>query len=508
MTKPPDSSDSNQAILSEFIFQHSSDALLVLTRSGNDELQCTEVNESASLLLGYRRSEIKNRPLHSILSEASVRLLTERMGNTHHDPEMELTTARRKKIFVRMQQVPLNAGRKAVSALLLQDLTKKSEMEARMQQLDKLEALGQLAGSIAHDFNNVLAGIIGIGELGLRSMSETDYGFGILKKIISKADEASSLVRQLMVFNRNKSFKPRKLNLNPIIKSNYQFLERYLGDNIILEINLEEELFPVRSDITVIDQIIINLCINARDAMPDGGVLTIKTENIDIAEPVTSGKEWIPAGTYVQLSFEDNGVGMTDEIQTRIFEPFFTTKDIGYGTGLGMSIVFSLVKKHDAYISFDTTIGEGTCFRILFPAFLEKDSPALPEAEMNSGTGSETILIAENDPELLETFRRNVSSYGYEVLTARDGHQALTLFEKKKSDIDLILTDLVMPVFGGMELGFVARQIKPEIKILFMSSQNDRVEPGIPFLQKPFRAERLAKKIRMVMDDIEGKKPE
>jgi len=375
-----------------------------------------------------------------------------------------------------------------------------SDLNQKIQQVERLEAIGQLAGGIVHDFNNVLAGIIGIGEIGLRSIPENDHAYGVIKKIINKADEAASLVRQLMVFSRSKQFKPRKTYLNPIIKNNYRLLERYLGENIILETNLAEELLPIKTDMTAIDQIIINLSINARDAMPDGGVLTIGTKNVLLDKSSSFSGETVNPGQYVELSITDNGVGMSSEILERIFEPFYTTKGIGYGTGLGLSIVQSLVKQHHAYISCKSSIGEGTGFRVLFPAYVGEETSKKDSQEESSTNGSETILIAEDNPDLLDSYQQVLREYGYHVITASDGLAALTLFENRKDDIDLILTDVVMPGFGGMEFKLVAEQIKPEIKFILMSSHGNRVEPDIPFLQKPFQAVRLVAKVRSVID--------
>jgi len=375
-----------------------------------------------------------------------------------------------------------------------------SDLNQKIQQVERLEAIGQLAGGIVHDFNNVLAGIIGIGEIGLRSIPENDHAYGVIKKIINKADEAASLVRQLMVFSRSKQFKPRKTYLNPIIKNNYRLLERYLGENIILETNLAEELLPIKTDMTAIDQIIINLSINARDAMPDGGVLTIGTKNVLLDKSSSFSGETVNPGQYVELSITDNGVGMSSEILERIFEPFYTTKGIGYGTGLGLSIVQSLVKQHHAYISCKSSIGEGTGFRVLFPAYVGEETSKKDSQEESTTNGSETILIAEDNPDLLDSYQQVLREYGYHVITASDGLAALTLFENRKDDIDLILTDVVMPGFGGMEFKLVAEQIKPEIKFILMSSHGNRVEPDIPFLQKPFQAVRLVAKVRSVID--------
>ncbi len=488
----------------QFLFRTTSDALLILSFQSEASFICKGINDAACTMLGYPRSGIIHKDLNNLFEAESSRLLKAFIKGPHSQSHFELETGRGKKLFVDLERLQLNGQQNGDVLLLVKDVTRQRRIEERLQQIEKLEAFGQLAGGIAHDFNNVLAGIIGIGELGLRSISESDYSYGVLQKIIGKADAASGLVRQLMIFSRNKQFNPRKLNLNPIIKTNHQFLERYLGENIILKTDLTSDLYPVKSDISVIDQIIINLAINARDAMPDGGALRIITRNVELEEPLHTRNGIIPAGHYVEMVFQDNGVGMNADIQEHIFEPFFTTKEIGYGTGLGMSIVYGLIKKHQGYITFESTPGEGTSFHIYLPACFHADVPTTHTAVPSLQKGTETVLIAEDDQELMATFQAALSGQGYTVLTAANGLEALTLFEKNKGKVDLILSDLIMPVFGGTELALVARQIRPDIKILLMSSHGDREEPGFPFIQKPFRAHGLLDKIRTVMDGVEA----
>lgn len=375
-----------------------------------------------------------------------------------------------------------------------------NQLRTRIQHLEKLESIGQLAGGVAHEFNNVLAGIIGLSELALRNIPENNHAYGLIKKIIQRSDDSASIVRQLLAFTRNSPALTRTINLNPLITSNTRVLERYLGENIDIIVRLDQDLFPIQSDPAAIDQIITNLCINARDAMPDGGQIEIRSENIVLTENHVTDSEIIPQGTYVRLTIEDNGIGMAGEVIQRMFEPFFTTKEIGYGTGLGLFIVHRIIRQHDGYISCHSEPGEGSRFEIYFPACLNTPDTGLKNNPDLFGTGNETLLIVDHDNDILDSLKDSLSGFGYTIHTARDGAEALALFEAHKDGIDLIISDIVMPVMGGIELKLIAQRINPSVKMLLISSHGEMAEPDTPFLHKPFRLERLLKKIRLVLD--------
>jgi len=381
------------------------------------------------------------------------------------------------------------------------DISEQKKLQNRIRRMEKLEAIGQLAGGIAHDFNNVLAGIIGLTELAQRKIPEDSPAEKNLKMVIDKAQGAAQLVKQLLAFSRQQVLAPKPLNLNQHIENSKRMLQRYLGEDIQLVVNVDPKLHPISADPSAMDQIITNLCINARDAMPDGGDLQIRTENIDITNENIPLDKVAPQIDFVKLSISDTGVGMRQEIQKHIFEPFYSTKEFGQGTGLGLATVYGLVEQHGGVTQFTSIPGEGTVFYLYFPAITDKKLQEEQHPIKNKVPGgSETILIIDDEKDIIHSAAETLALHGYKVLTSEDGINGLKLFESRKDAIDLVISDVVMPRMGGIELKMLIQNIKPEIKFLHISAYTDRIEPGFSYLQKPFLAEQLLTKIRDVLD--------
>ncbi|MBJ3778223.1 ATP-binding protein [Acuticoccus mangrovi] len=391
------------------------------------------------------------------------------------------------------------------------DVTEQSELEAQIAQSQKMQAIGQLAGGIAHDFNNVLTAIIGFSDLLLQSHRPSDPAFRDIMNIKQNAQRAAGLVKQLLAFSRRQTLRPTVLNLNDVVADLSMMLDRLLGETVQLDIAYGRDLWPVLADLSQIEQVVINLAVNARDAMPGGGKLTIRTRNV-VHGAVTEGPEGAPESDAVLIEIEDVGTGMPQEILDKIFEPFFTTKATGEGTGLGLSTVYGIVKQTGGTLAVSSVEGEGTTFRVYLPrtepevrAASEEGKPreasqigqGTPSADL---TGSATLLLVE-DEEAIRTFAaRALSAKGYHVLSAASGVEAAEIFAEEGDTVDLLLTDVIMPELDGPSLVRMVREERPDLKVIFMSGYADGAsvdELGdAQFLPKPFTLKALAEAVK------------
>jgi len=385
----------------------------------------------------------------------------------------------------------------------------RKSLEAQLQQSQKMEAIGTLAGGIAHDFNNLLTTIIGNTELALMDLKSYNPLHEIMKEIKKAGERAASLTQQLLAFSRKQVIKPIALDLNQIIQETDKMLKRLIGEDIELYMALEPQLWKVNADPGQIDQVIMNLAVNARDAMPRGGKLTIETANVEL------DKKYLRAhaveeqpGPYVRLSMSDTGIGMDEEIRPHIFEPFFTTKQMGKGTGLGLSTVYGIIKQSGGFIWVYSEPEQGTSFKIYLPLGEgDIESREKEQIPVKGLSGSETVLIVEDDDALRTLATKVLQRYGYRVLEAREGEEALRVTDEHEGPIQLMLTDVVMPGMDGRELAERLQPLHPEIKVIYMSGYTDDaiarhgiLEPGLEFIQKPFSPEGLACKVREVLD--------
>ena len=395
------------------------------------------------------------------------------------------------------------------------DVTEKKKAEEEMaalqeqlRQSQKMEAIGRLAGGIAHDFNNLLTIIKGYSQLSLLELKEGDPLRGNIDETQKATERAANLIRQLLAFSRRQVMEMEVLDLNTLLRDLEKMLRRVIGEDIGLVNVLAENLGKVKADPGQIEQVILNLAVNARDAMPNGGKLTIETTNVKLDEAYARAHIAVTPGRYVVLSVSDTGVGMTPEVKERIFEPFFTTKEKGKGTGLGLSTVYGIVKQSGGNIWVYSEPGKGTAFKIYLPRVDEPLEELKSEVEVKEiPRGSETILIVEDEEEVRKVAVRMLEKQGYTVLEARQEEEALLCCEQRKEPIHLILTDVVMPQMSGPQLIDRSRQVRQDFKVLYMSGYADNaivrngiLEEGVNYIQKPFSMEGLARKVREVLD--------
>lgn len=383
-----------------------------------------------------------------------------------------------------------------------------SEEQLRVSQ--KLEAVGQLAGGIAHDFNNLLTVISGYSELVLNRLTEGDNNRPKIEEIKRAAERASTLTRQLLAFSRKQVLQPKLFDLNHLVTDMSEMLRRLIGENIEMTTIIGQEA-PINADPGQIEQVLMNLVVNARDAMPNGGRLTVETARVEFDEAYASTHFNVRPGSYAMLAVSDTGSGIDAETRKHIFDPFFTTKEPGKGTGLGLSTVYGIVKQSGGSIWLYSELGRGTVFKVYLPAAIQMEvqsdtSPA--QAMMPRGT--ETILVVEDEPHIRQLALDCLAYYGYNVMSSANGLEALQLIERLRQPVDLILTDVVMPKLSGRELSERITAIEPSIKVLFMSGYtNDAVvnhgvlDGATWFIQKPFTLEALATRVREVLDSDE-----
>lgn len=387
----------------------------------------------------------------------------------------------------------------------------KSKLEEQLRQAQKMDAVGRLAGGVAHDFNNVLTGIIGYSEVIQRSLSTVDPLSQHVAEIRKAAEKAAELTHQLLAFSRKQIIEPRVIQPNEILSNSKKMLARIIGEDISLDFLPSDDLWRIRADPTQIDQIMVNLIVNARDAMPNGGTVNIETSNTTLDATSTEfdlvNRE---PRDYVMISVTDTGCGMDKDILQYIFEPFFTTKEDSRGTGLGLAIVYGIVQQNEGLVSVYSEKGLGTTFRIYLPAVKEEVETDVEVAPSELPIGHETVMLVEDEEMVRRLSASMLEEQGYQVIVAENGAEAIVLAEKYMGDIHLLLTDVVMPIVNGSELFERIKETRPGIKALFMSGYTQEVvarrgvlERGIRFIQKPFTLEALAKKVRKALDDIE-----
>jgi signal transduction histidine kinase len=383
--------------------------------------------------------------------------------------------------------------------LVLRDMTERNELEARLRQGAKMEAVGRLAGGIAHDFNNLLTAILGCCELLALELKERPDTWEDLEEIRGAATRAGALTQQLLAFSRKQVLSPKVLDLNTEVETIRRMLSRLIGEDITLTTQLDPELGQIKADPSQLEQILLNLAINARDAMPEGGTLLIETAN---SEPPAEWKQ--PPERCVMLGVRDNGVGMDQEVRSHIFEPFFTTKALGKGTGLGLSTVYGIVKQSGGYITVESSPGNGSAFRVYFPRIHGLADRPRRQARLSPvKAGTATILLVEDELAVRRLATRLLRQQGYTVMEAANGLEALRKASDQKQTINLLLTDVVMPGMSGPELALHLGREQPAMKVIYMSGYADEalgnhgvLAEGMEFLQKPFTPHDLTVRVR------------
>jgi two-component system cell cycle sensor histidine kinase/response regulator CckA len=389
---------------------------------------------------------------------------------------------------------------------LITDITEQRELEERLRQAQKMEAVGQLTGGIAHDFNNILAAIIANSHFLIEELNQGDPRRADAEEIRTAAERAAALTRQLLAFSRNQVQQPKVLDLNTTVVCLEKMLRRLIGEDVDLELRSSADLGSVRADAGQIEQVIMNLVVNARDAMPRGGHLTIETANVHV-EPSSALHGAVPAGDYVTVAVSDTGIGMSAETQRRMFEPFFTTKERGKGTGLGLSTCYGIVKQSAGHIAVESELGRGSRFKVYLPRVGEQPEGARAAEREPAHGGHETVLLAEDDDGVRSAVSRILAARGYNVLLARDGCEALAAAQLHEGPIHLVLSDVVLPGYSGPEIVGHLRDNAIGARALFMSGYTDHAllrdgvpRPDVNFIAKPFAPEALAKKVREVLD--------
>jgi PAS domain S-box-containing protein len=388
------------------------------------------------------------------------------------------------------------------------DITEHKKLEEQLRGAMRMEAVGRLAGGIAHDFNNILTVINGYCELLLRQQDPVQAGRDQLEQIKNAGERAAALISQLLAFSRKQIVKPKIINLNTIVQNLETMLKRLIGENIQFETKLEPSLGNIKIDPAQLEQVIMNLVVNARDAMPVGGRLLIETRNRVVDEQYARMHAPQNPGSYVMLLVKDTGTGMDREIVAHIFEPFFTTKEKGKGTGLGLSTLYGIVKQSDGFVWVESIPRQGSTFRIYFPVHDQQiDAEESGQQQKKLLQGDETVLIVEDDNAVRDLTRSFLQHYGYTVFTAESGNQALQLCRRLTQKLDLAIIDVIMPGLSCKELSASIAAHFPQIKILFISGYTDEaitqqgvLEPDVAFLQKPFSIEVLGQKVRQVLD--------
>jgi two-component system, cell cycle sensor histidine kinase and response regulator CckA len=479
-------------------------------------------NNACDRLFGYSREEVIGHPLENFIVPPSLRerylrtivpLLEQ--GKVHPANEIDLMRKDGSIVPIYYSQVQVrNRYGNLEWYSVIVDLTErrraaaeKQRLESQIQQSQKMEAIGQLAGGVAHDFNNLLQAINGYAEIVLDEIPEGSTGRTEIQEIARAGQRAARLVGQLLTFSRRQILQPENLNMNRVVDEFLKLLNRVIGEHIQIDFSPGRPIGTVRADRVQMEQVLMNLCLNARDAMPKGGLLKIETANVAVDEEFHRTHPWAPPGQYVQISVSDTGCGMDADTRERIFEPFFTTKGLGKGTGLGLAMVYGIIKQHEGAIQVYSEPGMGSTFTVFLPAKGQAESGPAIKREISVRGGSETLLLAEDDETVRTLAQKILRGAGYKVLIAADGSEALRVFRQHAAEIDLVMLDMIMPQLSGRAVSEEIRKDYPQLPVLFASGysadilqSNIRLEEDITLIQKPYSPKELLHRIRDLLD--------
>ncbi|SPE38293.1 putative Histidine kinase [Candidatus Sulfopaludibacter sp. SbA6] len=503
------------------LIEHASDLIVILDRTGI----LVYASPSSLRVLGDAADDLLGRPLRDLVHADDAARAEELVASAqqgpnpgpspalpfamrfrHHDGSYRLLEGLATNLLTdpAVSGIVINARDVSERQQAEQALRERDE---QLRQAQKMEAIGRLAGGIAHDFNNLLTVINGYSEFLLNALDPPDRRHAYAKSIRDAGEHAADLTRQLLAFGRKQLLRPTVLNLNTIVGGTERILRRLIGEDIELVCALDPAAGGVKADANQVHQVLMNLCANARDAMPQGGTLTIATANETLSAPRAGVGAYVPPGEYVTLVVRDTGYGMDEATQQRVFEPFFTTKEHGKGTGLGLATVYGIVQQSGGHIAVESAPGEGTTFRVYLPKVAEP-APADHDAPSAiSLSGTETILLVEDESAVREVAVTALRSYGYAVIEAADADEACRLYTSREEQIHLLLTDVVMPGMNGVELAKRLRSLDPQLKVVFVSGYADSIllrqgapDEAVNFVQKPYRPMLLASKIREVLE--------
>jgi PAS domain S-box-containing protein len=492
------------------VFEGAGDAIYVKDLNGRyligNNIALRFLGRGLEQMSGKRAGDLFEAAVAKQIEESDRQIL---VSGEPQSFELQLTRDSRLRTFLLWRNVFRDAYGKVVGFITVaRDMTEYRVMEERLRQSQKMEAIGTLAGGVAHDFNNILMVISGYGSVLMDALAGDPKQRAHVEQIQKAGERAAALTRQLLAFSRKQAIQPVPLNLNSVVNGIEKLLHRLIGENISIVTQLAADLGFALADAGQIEQVILNLAVNARDAMPDGGKLSIETRNTDFRTGKTLGQQEIRPGEYIELIVADTGSGMEAAVQAHVFEPFFTTKASGKGTGLGLSTVYGIVQQANGYVGFTSAPAAGTTFRIFLP---RNDAKAATTSASGATEatyrGAETVLLVEDDASVCELVRSVLTAHGYSVLATRHPSEAETICQKHGAAIDLLLTDVIMPEMSGAELSKRLSKYREGLRVLFMSGYIDDsvVRRGInqsemPFLQKPFSPQNLAKKVREVLD--------
>jgi two-component system cell cycle sensor histidine kinase/response regulator CckA len=474
------------------------------------------VNDHICRSLGYTREELLKMYIFDLDPQLSREIWLEHRRDLRARGSRAIERVHRRKdgtcFPVEIAATYLEYQGEEFAVSFIHDITERKQLEERLLQAQKMEAIGRLAGGVAHDFNNMLTVILGYAELIKARLPHDDPMAKDVSEIEKAAGHSKDITSQLLAFSRKQMIAPKLVNLNELVANTKPALSHLIGEDIDFRFRPAPDLWKMRFDPSQVDQILVNLAVNARDAMPGGGALTVETANVCLDERYCREHLDCAPGYYVLLRVSDDGVGMDKETLSHLFEPFFTTKEVGRGTGLGLATIYGIVKQNGGIINVYSKPGQGTTFKVYFPAAVQEDEMAEKPDRSTLMAGSETVLLVEDDIMVREMTATMLRAIGYTVQVAETPPDALSLCEKKDAQIDLLMTDVVMPGMGGRELRDKIEAVRPGIKVLFTSghapsviAQRGLLEGQVHFLQKPFTVGQLARKVREAIEDSQSR---
>ena len=487
------------------LFDNATDGIMVLDQNGI----IMNANDRASEMHGFSKEALVGS--HSGLLEVDERRgeAAERLQRILKGESLVYETEHFKKdgtrIFLEVSSKAIPIHDEVFIQSFQRDITEKKKIQEHLFQAQKMDSIGMLAGGIAHDFNNVLTAILGYTDLIRRDVGANEKVLSRLSVIENASRKAGTMVSQLLGFSRKSEIERVPFDVNDVVRDTVKLLERVIDKRIVIRLALGERLPPIEGDMNQVEQVLMNFMVNARDAMPYGGIITVTSSAIDARPGVDSVPPYVPAGNYVMLSIADTGVGIPEEIQRKIFEPFFTTKERGKGTGLGLAMVYGVVTEHKGFVTVQSKVNQGTTFTVYLPVSAKVTSVPRKQAVL-SARGSEMVLLVDDDESVLNFIKEALEKNGYKVIATTNPMSAIDAFTKMHSEISLVITDVVMPLLDGRELMKRIAEIDPQTRFMTVSGyskyseKSDDVKPDY-FLQKPFEADELLAMVRKIIDN-------